>query len=239
MERPRIHWGRGRVGTRVMRISELQRGVMFLGAILLISLFLRVGTDAGDMSAKAVGTNAPLAKRESKGRGVSSRHPPERAPGFELQDQFDNVVKFGFPRSTPTVLTVADRAGSKQVDGWVAALTKHFPRGLAVEGLADLSAAPGWLRGSIRKQFRADLPHPVMLDWEGHVARSFQYEPGSVNVYLIDRSGRIVYWTYGIVETKALDELIVKTHAILNPEPEPDSEAASGTGRGSKTEEHR
>lgn len=218
-----------------MRTRDPQRGGMLLGAILVVSLSLRIGTDAGDMPAKAGGTNAPLAKQESKVKGLPSRHPPERAPGFELQDQFDNVVRFAFPRSTPTVLTVADRAGSKQVDGWVTALTKHFPRGLAVEGLADLSAAPGWLRGSIRKQFRSDLPHPVMLDWEGHVARSFQYEPGSVNVYLIDRSGRIIYWTYGLAEAKAVDEFIVKTRAILNSDPE----SGSGTNRGSKPEEHR
>lgn len=226
-----------------MRIVDLPRAALALGLLLFVWLCAPMGMDAGEMRSTSIGTNAVGAKQEVKGgRAASPKpQPPETAPTFELQDQFDNAVSFRFPRSTPTVLTVADRAGSKQVDGWVTVLIKHFPKGLVVEGLADLSEAPGWLRGSIRKQFRADLPHPVMLDWQGRVARSFRYVAGSVNVYLIDRGGRIIHWTHGPAEAKALDELIAKTRAILDSDG--GSASASVTVReteqGSKAEQRR
>ena len=47
-------------------------------------------------------------------------------------------------------------------------------------------------RGIFREAFCKKLNYSVMLDWEGSVVKEFGYTKGVANIYVIDRSGRIV-----------------------------------------------
>ena len=59
------------------------------------------------------------------GRGIAGEAPksPSHAPAsIELRDQYDAQQRLTFPTPNVVVLTIADKKGSEQIDGWVAAL---------------------------------------------------------------------------------------------------------------------
>ncbi len=126
---------------------------------------------------------------------------------FELRDQYDIAHKISFPATTVTVMTVADRKGSEQVDGWIAPLKKRYGGRIAIEGVADMSKVPGLLRSMVRERFKKRRTYPVMLDWDGPVARGFHYHKDEANVFVIDRDGRITGHFTGATNEAALSAL--------------------------------
>ena len=54
-----------------------------------------------------------------------------------------------------------------------------------------------------REAFRKKLTYSVMLDWEGSVVKEFGYTKGVANIYVIDRSGRIVQQVTGAMREAA------------------------------------
>jgi len=110
---------------------------------------------------------------------------------FELRDQYDALHRIAFPAANVTVLTVADRKGSEQIDGWIAPLKERYAERIAIMGIADMSQVPGLLRSMVKNRFSRRYPHPVMLDWEGLVARGFHYQQDKANLFVIDRDGRV------------------------------------------------
>src|SRR5262245_55572096 len=90
---------------------------------------------------------------------------PTNAPAcIELADQFEQLQKLAFPNTNVTVLLLADRKGSAQIPGWVEPVSKRFGKRVEVRGIADVSAVPRLLRGSVRLTFRKDFTYPVMMD---------------------------------------------------------------------------
>lgn len=105
--------------------------------------------------------------------------PPGRAPVcIELRDQYDSPQRLVFPATNVVVLTLADKKGSEQVDGWVAALKSRYAGRIELRGLADVGGVPGWLRGKVRKKFQETRAYPVMMDWSGKVCAEFGFQPG-------------------------------------------------------------
>jgi N-acetylmuramic acid 6-phosphate (MurNAc-6-P) etherase len=57
-----------------------------------------------------------------------------------------------------------------------------------------------------------------MLDWEGSVVKEFGYTKGVANIYVIDRSGRIVQQVTGAMREAAARELFDQIDRVLeNP----------------------
>ena len=78
--------------------------------------------------------------------------PPAQAPtSIELHDQYDLPQRLAFPSTNIVVLTIADRKGSEQIDGWVTALKSRCAGRFDIRGLADVGGVPGWLRGKVLK----------------------------------------------------------------------------------------
>ncbi len=110
---------------------------------------------------------------------------------IELHDQYQNLQSLNFPATNVTFLTIADRKGSKQIEGWITALKAHHKGPLDIRGLADVGGVPSLLRGRIRKRFQETILYPVMMDWSGDVCARFRYVADQANVIIIDRNGSI------------------------------------------------
>lgn len=123
---------------------------------------------------------------------------------FELKDQHQQTHHFTFPRTNLLVLTVADQKGSAQVAAWVRPLKERFPQGLPIEGVADVSSVPGFLRPLVRREFKTQFEHPVMLDWSGKFVRQLPCAPDAANVFLVATNGTVLRMFQGAVEANKL-----------------------------------
>jgi hypothetical protein len=146
------------------------------------------------------------------GNSVAAEPPPagaaqSRVASFSLTDQFERVHQLNFPREKVTVLTIADRKGSAQVEGWVRPLAERFGDSILQAGIADVSKVPGLLRGRMRGAFREQFSRPVMLDWQGTHCRALGCERGVVNVLLVAPGGEILFRTAGGADAAGLERL--------------------------------
>jgi len=139
---------------------------------------------------------------------------------FELRDQFDAVHRVAFPRTNVIVLTIADKQGNAQIDGWLAPLKEQGAGRVEILGIAAVDGVPKMLRDGVRKKFAHTRKHPVMLDWEGNVTAQFQPRKNLANLYVLDRSGRIAARFSGPVNPEALRELVRAIGEAQEPQPE-------------------
>ena len=134
---------------------------------------------------------------------------PTNAPArIALRDQFDAPLTLAFPTTNIVFLTIADKAGSEQIAGWVAPIKERFDTRVEICGIADVSAVPRLLRGLVRNRFRKAQSHPVMLDWSGDEVKAFGCVSDQVNVFVINGEGRILKRATGPVSKTALREVI-------------------------------
>ena len=133
--------------------------------------------------------------------------PTNAPPLIELHDQFDAPQKLSFPGTNVTLLTIADKKGSEQIAGWVAALKQRFGKRIDIRGLADVSTVPRFLRGIVRMKFQKLHTYPVMLDWSGEAVKAFTYMPCKANVLVLDPRGQILERISGEANPKAVQDL--------------------------------
>lgn len=122
------------------------------------------------------------------------------APAFRLEDQFDTLHDYRFPRQKVSVLLLADRSGSAQLEAWIQPLVDRFAQSIEIHGVAEVSLVPAFAKGWVRSAFRKRLKHPVMLDWTGDVCRTYDYQAGQANLLVIDAMGRIVLRVHGAID---------------------------------------
>ena len=152
------------------------------------------------------------------GRGIAGEAPksPAHAPAsIELRDQYDAPQRLTFPSTNVVVLTIADKQGSEQIDGWVAALKARYAGRIELRGLAEVGGVPGFLRGKVRKKFQETRTYPVMMDWSGKVCPQFGFQPGLANVLVIARDGNIQARVVGSAREPGLKELSAAIEAVL------------------------
>jgi hypothetical protein len=138
----------------------------------------------------------------------SQAGPITNAPAcIELPDQFEKPQKLSFPNTNLTVLTLADRKGSEQIAGWVEPVAKQFGPRVDVRGIADVSAVPRLLRGTVRAAFRKEQSYPVMMDWAGKEVAKFAPKENVTTVLLIDGQGKILRRYEGVATKVEVEEL--------------------------------
>ncbi len=139
---------------------------------------------------------------------------------FALRDQFGALHQMSFPRTNLLVLTIADRKGNDQIDGWLESLTNRLSCHLAIAGVADVSPVPSLLRGLVQRRFKAARPQPVMLDWHGSVVGKFPVEKDRANIFLIDREGHVVHHASGSASRDSVDDFLARLdHALKSSKP--------------------
>jgi hypothetical protein len=149
-----------------------------------------------------------IAAEESKMRA----HAPA---SIELRDQYDVLQRLAFPATNVVVLTIADRKGSEQIDGWVEVLKARYAGRIELRGLADVAGVPGFVRGKVRRKFQESRSYPVMMDWSGKVCAQFGLHPGLANVLVIAPDGNIQARAVGPAREPALRELSSVIDAAL------------------------
>jgi hypothetical protein len=116
---------------------------------------------------------------------------------FRLRDQFGHVHDAADFRGRTLLLVAAARGGRDVGTAWVQTL-----RALTVDtgavvtppvvAVADLRGVPWLLRRIVRAEFPNDVRQPVLLDWDGSLARRLELDRERCTVLLVDHEGRVV-----------------------------------------------
>ena len=147
--------------------------------------------------------------------GEASRIPTHAPVSLELPDQYDAPQRLAFPATNVVVLTIADKKGAEQIDGWLSALKSPYAGRIELRGLAEVGSVPWLLRGKVRKKFQETRTHPVMMDWSGRVCAQFGFQPGLANVLVIARDGSIHAHAAGSAREPALKQVFAALDAAL------------------------
>ncbi len=125
-------------------------------------------------------------------RGEENPPWPTNSPALvELQDQFGKTQNLTFPNAKVTLLAIADKKGSAEVNAWIAALKPRYAERIDIRGLADMGGVPGFLQGHVSRKFQATRKYPVMMDWSGKACERFGYRLDVANILVIDADGTI------------------------------------------------
>lgn len=143
--------------------------------------------------------------------GALAADSTNRVISFSLEDQFNHERSLQAPFTRPVLVTIADREGATQLEGWLTQLKKEFPTQLEYFAIADLRAVPRPLRGLVRRGFRKEYSHPVALDWEGSAAEQVSLVKDGATLLLLDHQGRELLVVSGQATGPELDKL---RHAI-------------------------
>jgi hypothetical protein len=143
----------------------------------------------------------------------------EIAPDFSINDQYDHPVKLSTFRGAPVLLVDGDRKGSDYMNPWILGVRGAVSAtGVKVIEIASLNAVPtfmhSWVKGRFQgKDENGTLFAPVVLDWDGKIAKDYGFRVDFTNVYLIDAGGRLQYSAAGKgtpEETESLAQAIAK-----------------------------
>ena len=137
----------------------------------------------------------------------------EKSTEFTLQDQYEKTVSLKHFEGRIVVLIASDNEGKAQNAGWTKAIRDKYADRVAIQGVADVSSVPFFLKGKIRSDFKKD-GDSILLDWKGEVFRSYGLTKGAANVILIDKDAMIRHRTSGPASSEAAQELFRKIEAL-------------------------
>jgi hypothetical protein len=136
------------------------------------------------------------------------------AAKIELKDQYEKAHTISFPCEKVSVLTIADRTGSRQLEAWVKPIREKFGERVEIFGLADVTGVPRPIRSMVVQYFKDKLEYPVMLDWDGTTVARFGYERKQALLLVIDQTGAIRHRVTGAADATKLAALF----AVLRDE---------------------
>jgi len=149
---------------------------------------------------------------------------------FEIQDQFDHLHTDAEFAGRPLVLFGSDRKGSAFSGRWVEAVREALTTAGHAETIqlveaADLRGVPFFVKGSVKKKFPREPAAWVLLDWRGHLARSYGFTRDVCSILLFDPDGRLTYRVAVTeLDEEVLSELLSKVMALSSDGEEPASE---------------
>lgn len=134
---------------------------------------------------------------------------------LELRDQFDAPQRLVFPTTNVTVLTVADKKGSEQMDGWINAVKARFAGRVEIRGLADVRGVPKLFQGRLRAKFQETRKYPVMMDWSGETCNRLGCVTGSANILVLGSDGTILHRFAGPAVEPVLGQAVAAVEAAI------------------------
>jgi hypothetical protein len=126
------------------------------------------------------------------------------AAKIELKDQYDKSHVVSFPREQCSVLTIADRPGSAQLEAWVKPIREKCGERVEILGLADVTGVPRMIRPMVVNYFKDKIEYPVMLDWDGTTVARFGYVRKAALVLVIGPDGEIRHRVTGAADATKL-----------------------------------
>ena len=136
-----------------------------------------------------------------------------KASEFSLQDQHEKTVSLKQYEGRIVVLVASDKEGAAQNTAWFKAIRDKYADRVVVQGIADVSSAPFFLKGKIRSDFKKD-PDSILLDWKGEVFKAYGLTKSVSNVILIDKDGMIRHRTSGSASPEGVQELFKRIDAL-------------------------
>jgi hypothetical protein len=145
----------------------------------------------------------------------SSRNALVKGIPFTLKDQYGAHHAYHFPLARVGILLIADYDGSPDLEAWIRPLYARYEKRVRLEGVAELSAVPGFMRGLVRTFFRKNVTYPVLLDWSGEVAEGYAYEKGQVNLFVLEYDGTICLKIIGAMTPRAFHRVTDQIDHLL------------------------
>lgn len=141
----------------------------------------------------------------------------KRAIEFELADQFEREWSWSQHwKGKATILVLSDWKGSDYTPTWTTPLTTKLKDRVKFVALADVSLAPGFLKGYLRSRFRDAYTTPVLLDWDGDVFTHYAFESGVPNVIFIDAQGVVRLHVWGKGSADQANAFAVNVEKLLS-----------------------
>jgi peroxiredoxin len=137
----------------------------------------------------------------------------EKAIEFTLQDQYEKTVSLKQYQGRLVVLIASDKEGKAQNSIWAKAIRDKYADRVSVQGVADVSSVPFFLKGMIRSDFKKERDS-ILLDWKGEVFKAYDITKGVSNVILVDKDGMIRHRTSGLASPEAVQALFLKIDAL-------------------------
>jgi hypothetical protein len=114
---------------------------------------------------------------------------------FRLSDQFGRPHATADHRGRAYLLVGAGKGGRAAGTAWVERLRAMQGDSagavpVPVIAVADLRGVPRLLRRLVRGRFPDDPRQPVLLDWDGVVARSLGFDAQTCTIVVVDPAGR-------------------------------------------------
>lgn len=153
------------------------------------------------------------------GGAVAAQEP--RLVDFELKDQFGKVYRAEDYVGKVVVLIGSDKGGSSFNGSWGNAIYEAVRDEPGIERYAplpqaDLRGVPFFVKGMIKKKFPRDEEQWVLLDWKGHLAEAYTFEPESSNIVVFAGDGTLMHRAYGReVDPAILNEIVVVIRDLL------------------------
>ena len=142
---------------------------------------------------------------------------PLRLTTLELKDQFEHAHTLAFPSGKPRLIVVGDRKGSEQTPAWTTPLKARFTNQLEMIAVADVHGVPGFVQPTIRKGFKKEYAHPVLLDWKGVLFEKLSPKASVVNLYLVKPDGTICAHWHGPATEEKLKAASDEIARLLTP----------------------
>ncbi len=129
----------------------------------------------------------------------------DTAAAFALEDQFEKLHSFEFPKTKPLVFSIADPGGAKDAPVWTDTIKEKYGDRIAFWSMANLSFMPTVAHPAARLGIRATSKDPVLCDWDGAVSEGLKSKKGQANIIVISTSGKILHRTSGKVTDEKLE----------------------------------
>ena len=140
-----------------------------------------------------------------------------RLTTLELKDQFEQPHVVTFPSEKPRLFVVSDRKGSEQTPAWTDPLKERFTNQLEMIAVADVHGVPAFVQPMIRRGFKKQYAHPVLLDWKGLVFEKLSPKANVVNLYLLKRDGTLSAQWRGVATEASIKLAGDEIERLLKP----------------------
>lgn len=112
----------------------------------------------------------------------------QQAPNFQLKDQFGKIWKLSDLKGKVVILVAADQHSGESMGPWVEKLKKRYGGKAQILGLLGLQDIPSVGRGIAKSRIKDETNDPLMLDFDGKTAKSYEVSSKQCCVVCIDKN---------------------------------------------------
>ena len=113
----------------------------------------------------------------------------QQAPVFRLSDQFNKTWDLSGLRGNVVVVLAATQESGRAMGPWMDNLKNAYSGRVQILGLMDLHGIPGFARGIARSRIKKETNDPLMIDFSGATARTYEASDNYPVVTVIDKNG--------------------------------------------------